>query len=462
MQNVTTRLAGLIAASSRETVNESAGDEAVRALVNWLGCALVGSQDPALTPVVGAFGFAAGPPQVTLLGRGDRTDVLCAALIGAMGSDLPRYVDTQPTTGTGVGAVIGGALMPLAEHRGARGADVIHAYVLGMEVACRMALALGLPSGARGMPASAVCGVVGAAAGAAKLLELDEHRTLHALGIAATQAGGGSEVGSGAADALALGFAARHGVFAALLAAQGFDSSDRAIDGERGLLRLLGGSPQPEALVQGWGNDWQFTRLAYHRYPCDIASHPVIEACAQLKREHRLTDRQIVSVCVRVHPSHVIAAPSRDPQTSRDAKRSVHHAAASALLDGDVTLRHFDRARLASARLKALRARVEVLADAALPESAARITIERQDDLVLECRIRCALGHPLRPMSDQQLSDKFRDLAAETLASDQAERLLALAWNVRALSDIGALIRASVPEEASDLTEEAGSPLLRR
>jgi len=462
MQNVTTHLASLIAASSRDTVNECAGDEAVRALVNWLGCALVGGQDPALTPVVGAFGFAAGPPQATLLGRGDRTDVLCAALLSAMGSDLPRYADTEPTTGIGVSAVIGGALLPLAEHRGARGADLIHAYVLGMEVACRMALALGLPSSTRGMQASAVCGVLGAAAAAARLLELDQGRTLHALGIAATQAGGSGELAPGAADALALGFAARHGVLAALLAAQGFDSSTRALDGERGLLRVFGGSPQPEALVQGWGSDWQCSRLAYHRYPCDIAAQPVIEACAQLKREHRLTDRQIVDVVVHVHSSQVIGAASRDPKTARDAKRSLHYAAAAALLDGDVTLHHFDRSWLASARHKAIRARIEVLADAALPEAAARITIRLQDDMVLERKIRCALGHPLRPMSDRQLSDKFRDLATETLASDQAERLLALAWNVRALSDTGALIRASVPEEALDLTEEAGSPLLRR
>ncbi len=462
MQNVTIRLAGLLAASSRDPVNESVGDEAVRLLVNWLGCALVGSQDAALAPVVGAFGFTAGPPQATLLGRGDRTDVLCAALIGAMGSDLPRYADTDPTTGIGVGAVIGGALLPLAEHHGACGADLIHACVLGMEVACRMAVALGMPSSARGMHASAVCGVLGAAAGAAKLLDLDEDRTLHALGIAATQAGGGSEVGSGATDALALGFAARHGVFAALLAAQGFNACAGAIDGEHGLLRVLGSSPQPEALVLAWGRDWHFARLAHHRYPCDIASHPVIEACAQLKREHRLVDRQIAHVVVYVHPSQVTGAASRDPHTARDAKRSLHHAAAAALLDGEVTLRHFERAGLASPRLKAMRERIEVEPDATLSASAARIRVESKDHLVLERKVRCALGHPLRPMSDRQLSDKFRDLATETLASDQTERLLALAWNVRALSDIGALIRASVPEEVSDLTDEAGSPRLRR
>ena len=83
------------------------------------------------------------------------------------------------------------------------------------------------------MHASAVCGVLGAAAGAAKLLDLDEGRTLHALGIAAAQAGGGGEVEAGATDALALGFAARHGVFAALLAAQGFNAQRQRNDIEQ-------------------------------------------------------------------------------------------------------------------------------------------------------------------------------------------------------------------------------------
>jgi 2-methylcitrate dehydratase PrpD len=109
-----------------------------------------------------------------------------------------------------------------------------------------------------------------------------------------------------------------------------------------------------------------------------------------------------------------------------------------------------------------MRTRIAVRGDETLRIEGARIVLRLGDGRVLEHAVRCARGHPARPLTDAELSDKFRGLAAEVLATDQCERLLALAWNVRALADMGALVRTTVPDDALDPADLPGSPLIPR
>jgi 2-methylcitrate dehydratase PrpD len=132
------------------------------------------------------------------------------------------------------------------------------------------------------------------------------------------------------------------------------------------------------------------------------------------------------------------------------------------LLDGAAGVRQFQDHRVHHPRVTELRLRVEAMADASLGTEEARVTINLQDGRCVERQVRCAPGGLERPMSDADLSAKFRDLATEVLATDQAERMLALAWNIRALGDVGALIRASVPDDELEPAELPGSPLIPR
>jgi 2-methylcitrate dehydratase PrpD len=458
MLNIVSALAGRIADSSWDTVNETMGDEGVRALVNWFGCALAGSGD--VRPADLDAASPADTGRATRLGHGERSDILAAAMLCAAGAEALCYVDSHVPTMIGAGAVVGGALLPLAEDRAATGAGFIHAYLLGTEVACRTALALGAPADSGSFP-TAACGLMGAAAAGAKLLGLAADATADALGMALAQAAALADAAEMSARDRLAGLAARDGLAAALRAERKRAQAPPRLDA-RSQESAFVHAPRPEAWLDGWGSDWQCARLGYHAYPCALFLHPLVEACLQLKREHHLTARQIGAVELRLHPAQAARSAAAQPLTRGEAGRSAWHAAAVALLDGKAGPARFDESRLDAARVRELRRRIALVPDPGLAETAARVRITLPDGSTLERTLRCALGHPLRPLSDRDLSDKFRRLAAETLATDQAERLLALVWNLRTLPDVGGLVRATVPEEVFEPAELPGSPLIPR
>lgn len=286
--DATLALARFVADSRIEDIDESVQDEAVRALVNWLGCAIGGALDPQVDNALGAFALAQGAPQATLIGRGDRTDCLAAAFLGGIASGVLDYDDIHQGCGVRPSVAVAAALMPLAEHRGVPGRAVVHAFLLGSEVACRTGIALGAGHRERGWDSSATCGVVGAAAACAKLVGLDADRTCMALDIAATQASGLDETAAGSSRSLNLGFAARNGLVAALLASEGFESSARAFEAPRGLLAVLGDGLQEAAFTHALGQSWELHRVVYKRYACPAVFTPVVDACLMLKARHGL------------------------------------------------------------------------------------------------------------------------------------------------------------------------------
>ena len=458
----TRELAAFIARSRLEEIPEPVQDEAARAIVDWLGCALGGALDPAVDTALDALFASSGPQQATLIGRGDRTDILRAALTTGIGSSALDFDGTHPQTLIRPSVSVAAALVPLAEHRAASGAELLHAFVIGVETACRAALALGPRHCERGWDGAGTCGVLGAAAACAKLLGLDAERTQSALGVAATQASGLAETSGSQTQSLNLGCAARNGLLAALLAEQGFSAAERALEGRCGFLSVLSEAADAGALVAELGSTWQMARVAYKPYACGIALHPAIDACLQLRREHGLRASGISAVGLRVHPFALQADKGEHPANSLESRISIRHCAAVALADGAAGVQQFQDERVHHPRVAQLRARIEPLADPSLAPVEAHAYIELRDGRSVEQHVRCPLGSPERPMTDAALSDKFRTLAAEALATDQAERLLALAWNVRALVDVGALTRASVPEEDIEPAELPGSPLIPR
>jgi len=457
MHSHTFELARHITDSSWETVNEAIGDEAVRALVNWLGCALAGSREAYFQAIPERDDSIAEDAEATVLGVGDRVDVLAASAISAAGADVLCYTDTHVPTQLSPAAVVGGALLSLAEHRASSGAAFVHAHTLGIELACRTALALGAPVGPRS-PESALCNALGAATACANLLGLDAKRMAHALDIACAAIEAEDAQRAGRWPSQVADISARAGLRAALHA-QRIDAGDLDAHPTSPLESLIARS---YAFLDGWGSQWHCSRLAYHAYPSALFLHPVVEACILLKRTHHLTGRQIGAVSIRMPPSQAAYNAGTDPESSFAARHSVQHAATVALLDGVAGLAQFESAKLRNSQVKEMGHRVEVITDETLPDTAAHVTITLPSGLTLERLVRCALGHPLRPLGDRELSDKFRGLAGDSLATGQAERLLGLAWNVRALPDMGGLIRTTIPEDVYEPAELPGSPLIPR
>ena len=217
------------------------------------------------------------------------------ASLNAMAGNVFDFDDTHLPTIIHPTAPVAPALLALAETRPATGRQLLDAFAIGVDVACRIGNAVSPGHYDRGWHITATCGVFGAAAACARVLGLDARRTLWALG---PRLGAGQRPGPRRwarwSKSIGVGNAAANGLLSALLAAEGFEGPAAPLEGPRGFLRVTAERPDFEQITDGLGTQWQLQRNTYKPYPCGVVLNPVIEACLALhtrgprgRRRHR-------------------------------------------------------------------------------------------------------------------------------------------------------------------------------
>ena len=274
--------------------------------------------------------------------------------------------------------------------------------------------------------------MLGAAAASSRILKLDAGKTAMALGIAASQPIGVREQFGSMSKAFHIGGAARAGLTAALMARHGFTASMRALEAPRGLLQTYSNKCDWNEISDGLGDRFEISLNTYKPFACGIVIHPSIDGCRQLCEVHRLRADDIEGVALRVHPLVLELTGKRTPKTGLEAKFSVYHACAAAILFGQAGEGEFSDAVARRADVIALRDRVHATVDAAIDESAADVTIRCKDGRSLHLKIEHAIGSLQRPLSDAELERKFHGLVDPVLGADRAARLVDLC---RTLSD---------------------------
>jgi len=367
---ITAGLARFVVRSRWPDVPASARREARRGLLNIAGCILGGMREP-LT-------------QQAMRARAERAVVLGVA------ANALDFDDTHLPTVLHPGPPVGATLFALAEQRAFSGRDTLHAYLLGVEVACRLGNVVLPGHYTHGWHITSTCGVFGAAAAAARVIGLNEAQTHCALALAATQASGLVEMlGSGSAG-LNPGFAARNGIAAALLAEQGVRPPAEPIEGRRGFVSVFGGGKDWSALEKGW----EIERVAYKPYPSGVVLHSLIDACLALR-----TEEFPQRIEIALHPLAIERGDRPEPRDGTEARLSAQHCAAIAFLYGKAGVEEFRDA--AVERTRELRKRVTVKRDDTLDKAGCIVEI---DGRVKRAELR-------QTMSDEELEAKFRSLA---------------------------------------------------
>jgi 2-methylcitrate dehydratase PrpD len=373
-----------------------------------------------------------------VIGRGRRVDCLHAALLNGMSAHVLDFDDTHLRTLVHPSVPVVSALLALAELRALSGADFLDALVLGVEVECRVADAI-CASHIETCYITGTAGTIGAAAAAGRSLGLDERQMAWAIGIAATQAAGLREMAGTMSKSFVHGRAAQNGMMAALLAQQGFTSSAQAIEGARGFARVFVPGSRPEAIVEKLGETWEIMQNSYKPYACGVVAHPAIDGCIGLRREHGLDGNAVASIELRVHPLALKLTGIRQPASGLEAKWSVFHSAAVAVLDGEAGERQYTDERLRDPGVARLRGRVSARADDGLREDEAHVEMTLGDGRVLRRHVAHATGSHDNPMTDEGLAAKFRALAEEALPRERAEAVLAQCWAAGTMADVGEL-----------------------
>jgi 2-methylcitrate dehydratase PrpD len=443
---VTLELARFIVESRWSSIPAGINHEAKRALLNWAGCAIGGCRDMAVDTALAALSEFAGPPQATVLGRNERMDILNAAALNALSSNILDFDDTHLRTVLHPTVPVAAAAIALAERSRATGAQLLHAFILGVEVECRIGNAISPEHYDAGWHITATCGIFGAAAACAKLLRLDAKSTAWAIGIAASQAAGTTGAHGSMTKSWNMANAARNGLMAALLAGRGFTSTEQGLEGERGFTRVFAQRRDLDEIIRGLGETWELAQNAYKPYPCGIVAHPVIDACLALRDDARLAPEAVERIELRVHPLVRMLMGNAAPLTGLEAKLSVQHCAAAALVHGQVGVREFTDACVDDPAVAALRDRAVLVVDSTMPKEAARVTIRVGGGATFDKYVPHATGSLDRPMSDKALGRKFHALAESGWPQCDTAKFIALAWSLDTLTDAGVFARAAAPQ----------------
>jgi 2-methylcitrate dehydratase PrpD len=439
LQTVSEEFAAFVEASSWSDIGADLRHEAKRSLLNFFGCALGAANSDPIAVAVDVMRRFSGAAQAGLIGRPERLDILGASFINAAAANFFDFDDTHLRTVIHPTAPVAPAVLALAEAEGLSGAAVLHALILGIEIACRIGNGVSPGHYARGWHITATCGVFGAAAASAKLLGLSRAQTANALGIAASQSAGLVENLATAAKNVGVGNAARNGLFAALMAQRGYEAAARSIEGALGWARAGGDVPDVAAMLDGLGRDFELLNNTYKPYPSGIVFHAIVDACLSLRRVHDIDPDSIESVTVS-GDALLLARGDRDVHNERDARVSIHHTAAVALLFGAAGLREYSPDIVADERVGAFRSRVLAKLDSALPRGAARVDLMLRDGRAISATVLEARGSAAHPLSDAEIEAKVRELGKLSKPRDVAAIVDAVwrldsAPNVRELMD---------------------------
>ena len=444
---LTTQLAGFATGLRWSDVPEAVRHEARRSLVNYCAVALGGSHDPTVEAAVRTFGPLRGGTQARLVGRAERFDLLYAAALNAMAANVYDFCDTHIPTILHPSAPVFPALAALADTRTVRGEDLLLAFVVGVEVECRIANAVSPWHYERGWHITSTCGVFGAAAGAASLLGLDAATLASAFGSAAAQACGLVETLGSSAKSISVGNAARNGLLSVLLAQQGFEGPAAPLEGARGFLRVLGQEPDLGAL-QGSEPGWQLLRNTYKPYPCGVVLNPVVDACLALAASPAFTSRGAAAVSEITLTGHPLLRQRTDRPgvtTGRQSQVSGQHAVAVSLLRARAGLEEFSDAAVMDADVRALGSRVRFEDNASMGVEAAVVTVRFEDGSVLEERVDCARGSLGRPLTDAELDRKLHDLCAYGGGRIAPQPLVDALWAMDRAPDAAAVFALASP-----------------
>lgn len=388
----------------------------------------VGYSAPATAPVVGA---------------GRSAPAVQAAMANAVAGHSIEYDDVHNASSSHPGVVVFPAVMAAAALAGAGERELVRGAAVGYEVMCRAGRAADPPAHyGRHFHPTGTIGALGAAAAAGAVLGLGADGLVSAVGIAGSMASGSMQflIDGAWTKRLHPALAARSGVEAALLAADGYRGTEDGIAGERGFLAAYSGGSRPDRLLEGWG-DWplEVAATSVKAHTCCRYNQGPIDTLLAIRSAHGLAGDEVEDVLIGV-PSvavDIVAEPvgaKRRPRSVVDAQFSLHYGAAVALARG--------RAGLAEYRTEALddkdvleladRVRYEVdpEIDRVYPErwrAWARVAVGG-DSFYAETDE--PKGDPGNPLTPAEIRAKFDSLAAcvygETARESIAEHALCM------------------------------------
>jgi 2-methylcitrate dehydratase PrpD len=437
--DVTGRLAGYMAKARDMDLVPHVAQAAKHRILDSLAAIVSGAHLPAGEMAIRFARAQGGVAEASVLTTDIKTSAVNAALANGMFAHADETDDFEPVTKAHPGSHVVPAALAMAEREGASGAQLLAGVTLGYDLCCRFLLALG-PDLVRGGHRSAegTSSTMGAAAAAASLAKLNEKAMRYALSYAAQQVSG---IWSWVRDAGHVekafdfsGMGARNGVTAAIMAQMGFTGVWDVLDGEHNALIALSTEPQPEELVAGLGTRFFITETSIKPYSVGYPIQAPLDAFLTLLREHNLTVDNVERIVVRLPEDGARIVNDRSmPDVN------CQHIIALALVDGAVSFADsHSYERMADTRVLAAKGRVQLIADRALMDPAARrsglVEVTLRDGRTVRHFTPHPPGTKENPLSTERVNEKARSLMTPALGAERTEEVIR---RVNALEELG-------------------------
>jgi 2-methylcitrate dehydratase PrpD len=410
-----------------------------RGILDWLGCALIGSLDSTPDILIETLKEDGAEHKAIILGKKSSLSYINAAMVNGQMGHLLDFDDTH------MGGVVLHASSPTlaalfseSQRQVSSGQNFLLAYICGFEAGVRVGQSAPAHH-AGGWHLTGTLGHFSAAVAVAKLLGLNANQMTHTMGIAGTQASGMQQNRGTMCKSFHAGKAAANGILSARLAMRGFNSSVEIVEGKRGFCRIYSATSAPERMTNHLGVDWEVTRNGFKPYACGVVLHPAIDALIALRQLKEWDHDTIESIEVKVNPLVVSITGTLNPSSGLHSKFSIYHSIAVAFLDGKAGIEQYSDHRVLDPVVEKLRQKITVTVDESLQrdQAYARINTSAGSE---EIYIEHAKGTVDHPMSDEDLIEKFLSNATPVIGAKNAQQAQKMIWNIDHEQDMNQLL----------------------
>jgi 2-methylcitrate dehydratase len=439
-----------------EDLSKNVVHEVKRRVIDSLGCAIGAWNEEPCTIARGLATEFSAQRGATVFGTTHKAPPDWAAFANGCCIRYFDYNDTYLSKEPAHPSDNFSAVLAMGEAVGATGREIITAAAIAYEVQCRFCDQASIRARGWDHP---TYGAFSTALACAKLMRLDAERTRHAINIAGVAGMGMRQSRVGELShwkGVAFAHAARHGVYAALLASRGMTGPAPIFEGQMGFEKELGVTLAPvaevfdkskEAMV-GEGPASMILKTSIKYWPAEYHSQSAIEAAMFLRTQ--IEDlSQVKSMVIESHDASVDIIGSEPekwrPQSRETADHSLPYITAVALIDGEVTDKQFAPERFTETKIVEFLQGVKVERNdelsALYAEAVANIVhVNLADGRTLTKRVDYPLGNAKNRLPDDGVENKFFQLAAPKLGKDAADRVVEHCWKLDQAKDVSDLM----------------------
>ena len=452
MKTLSQQVADFVASCDGGSIPRAVRERAALVMLDAIGTAFAASRYP-FAPVALSALSSLGSGDSTVIGMNARLALRDAVVMNGILVHGLDYDDTYLPGSVHLSASCAPVVLGVGAQAGADGPSLLTAFALGLEIGARIAQAAQGGFVNAGFHATGIAGAFGAAAAAGRLMRLDASQHALAQGIALSfTASTLQPLQEGSwTKRVHPGWAGSSGITAAAFARSGYVGPLQAYEGRFGLYTCFLGehaaSARPEKVVEGLGEQWEFTRTSIKLYPACHQLHAFMNAAISLTEAQQFTADNVDSVRALIADAAVplvcepLAAKLK-PASSYSAQFSLPYSVACALTRGQFGLNEIEAPSYTDAAVLALAQKVtyEIDPNSGFPKSrSGEVIVKMKDGRELRCRNDI---QPDEPASAEAIVRKFNNNTGAILSPSQAAQIRDAVLGLDTLADTAALVRA--------------------